>query len=242
MPGKSGALTGQSPVMPPPVREVAPRPAPDLPRASDQAAKPDFQPKFSTQLPGVIPPPPTPPGQSFTFNQTPDPMREAAPAPKPATPVTSRPPALDDILPPQSGDSAASVPPGGKRTPELALQEGHAALARRDYAAAERAAREVMANRASPRAYDAQFLLGEALVGQKQYAQAAIAFDDTYNRSHKGRYAQEALLGLAGSLTAISEKKAACDTLNRLRVEFPQVRADLKDSITKTNDRAGCGK
>jgi TolA-binding protein len=99
-----------------------------------------------------------------------------------------------------------------------------------------------MANRASPRAYDGQFLLAQSLSGQRQFAQAAIAFDDTYTKSKKGRHAQDALVGLAGSLTAINEKKAACDTLGRLRAEFPQVRADLQDSITKTNERAGCGR
>ena len=122
----------------------------------------------------------------------------------------------------------------------MALQEGHAALARRDYPGAERSAREVMSNRASPRAYDGQFLLAQSLSGQKQFAQAAIAFDDAYNRSHRGRHAQDALVGLAGSLTSINEKRAACDTLAKLRTEFPQVRADLMETITKTNDRAGC--
>jgi TolA-binding protein len=85
-------------------------------------------------------------------------------------------------------------------------------------------------------------LLAQALTGEKQFAQAAIAYDDTYNRSHKGRHAQDALLGLAGALTAINEKKAACDTLGRLRTEFPQVRADLQDTITRTNDHAGCAR
>ena len=99
-----------------------------------------------------------------------------------------------------------------------------------------------MTNRASPRAYDGQLLLAQALAGEKQYAQAAIAFDDTYNRSHKGHHAEDALVGLAGALTAINEKKAACDTLGRLRTEFPEVRADLKDAITKTSDRAGCAR
>ena len=50
------------------------------------------------------------------------------------------------------------------------MQEGNAALARRDYPAAEQAAREVLAgSRTSPRAYDAQFLLAQALMGQRQY-------------------------------------------------------------------------
>jgi TolA-binding protein len=143
-----------------------------------------------------------------------------------------------------AGPSAPPPPPhpvGPRvRTPEIALQEGNAALARRDYTVAEQAAREVLANRTSPRAYDAQVLLAQALSGQRQYPQAAIAYDDAYNRSRKGAYAQDALLGLANSLNAINEKKAACDTLNRLRTEFPQPRADLRDAIVATGQRAGC--
>jgi TolA-binding protein len=221
-------------------------------------------------LPLIIPPPPPAPPKSFTFNQIPEPMREApqppAPTPparidpippvvnrppepvRPPEPAPKPPPRVVETIPPAAPEPAPSevaitpLAPCEKRTPERALQEGHAALARRDYASAEKSAREVMGNRASPRAYDGQYLLAQSLAGQKQFAQAAIAFDDAYNRSHKGRYAQEALLGLAGALTAINEKRAACDTLGRLRVEFPQVRADLKDSITKTNERAGCGR
>jgi TolA-binding protein len=120
------------------------------------------------------------------------------------------------------------------------MQEGNAALARRDYATAEQAAREVLANRTSPRAYDAQLLLAQALAGQRQFPQAAIAYDDAYNRSRKGSHAQDALLGLANSLTAINEKKAACDTLARLRSEFPQPRADLRDNIAAAHQKAGC--
>jgi TolA-binding protein len=239
---RGGGSSSSGSAVPPPVREVAPRP----PQTADATPRPDFTPRLP--LPSVIPPPPQPP-QSFTFNQSPEPMRETPvpsrvdpvrPPPRPAdVALRPPPPPPEDIAPPPPEPVAAAIP-GGKRTPELALQEGHAALARRDYTGAERAAREVVSNRTSPRAYDGQFLLAQTLAGEKQYAQAAIAFDDTYNRSHKGRYAEEALVGLAGALTSINEKKAACDTLGRLRVEFPQVRADLRDTITKTNQRAGC--
>jgi TolA-binding protein len=262
LPGKSGSASppgypgGGSPVpAPPPVREVMPRPAPppqDSSRAADMTSRPDLAPQtvMPAPLPSVIPPPPPAPPRGFTFNQTPEPMREgpppqqridpARPVPRPTEVARPRPPA--DEAPPAPTDVSAAIPTDGKRTPEMALQEGHAALARRDYAAAERAAREVMANRTSPRAYDGQFLLAQALSGEKQYAQAAIAFDDAYNRSHKGRHAQDAMLGLAAALTAINEKKAACDTLGRMKTEFPQVRADLQEAITRTNERAGCGR
>lgn len=123
----------------------------------------------------------------------------------------------------------------------MVLQEGNAALARRDYSAAEQAAREILNNhRSSPRSYDAQYLLAQALAGARQYPQAAIAYDDAYNRSRKGSHAQDSLLGLANSLVAINEKRAACETLTKLRTEFSPPRADLRDSINSLNQRAGC--
>jgi TolA-binding protein len=127
-----------------------------------------------------------------------------------------------------------------RRTPEQTLQAGNAALARRDYAAAEAAARSVLSNyRTSPRAYDAQFLLAQALTGQRQYSQAAIAFDDAYNRNRKGTRAPAALIGLANALAAINEKRAACDTIAKLRAEFPQAHGELEQA-TAVEQRSGC--
>ena len=126
------------------------------------------------------------------------------------------------------------------RNPEIALQQGDAALDQRDYTVAEQDARAVLANRASARAYDAQYLLARALMGQHQYSQAAISFDDVYNRSKRGPHAQEALLGLADALLAINEKRAACDTVAKLRAEFPAARADVRDAARQTSQRAGC--
>jgi TolA-binding protein len=172
----------------------------------------------------------------------------AAPIPPQPPPATSPPPSSLSLLPPPSSLGGPTPPapeqppqPPVRRTPELALQEGNAALARRDYAAAEQAAREVMAgSRTSPRAYDAQFLLAEALMGQRQYSQAAIAYDDTYNRSRRGAHAPDALLGLANALLAINEKRAACDTLTRLRAEYPSTRPDIRDAAAAATQRAGC--
>jgi TolA-binding protein len=155
-----------------------------------------------------------------------------------------RPPSTS-VAPPSAGPSNPPPPAAPsapvRRTPEMSIQEGNAALARHDYVAAEQAAREVLTNaRTSPRAYDAQYILAQALAGQKQFAQSAIAFDDTYNRNRKGAHAQEALVGLAGTLTTLNEKKAACDTLVRLNSEFPQVRPELREAVTTTRQRAGC--
>lgn len=155
----------------------------------------------------------------------------------PSAPATG--PAALPLMPPPA---TPAQPPGPvKRTPELAMQEGNAALARRDYPAAEQAAREVLSNyRTSPRAYDAQFLLAQSLAGQRQFSQAAIAYDDTYNRARKGAHAADALVGLASALAAINEKKAACDTIGKLHAEYPNPRPDLREAAATTAQRAGC--
>jgi TolA-binding protein len=117
------------------------------------------------------------------------------------------------------------------------------ALARRDYTTAEASAREVLNNnRTSPRAYDAQYLLAESLQGKRDYSQAAIAYDDAFRTSPKGVHSQDSLLGLADSLTSINEKRAACDTLNQFRAQFPAPRPDLAPEVASARQRAGCGK
>ena len=153
-----------------------------------------------------------------------------APAAVPATPAKPA-AAVQTGTPP-----AASM----RRTPELALQEGNAALARRDYAAAEAAAKEVISFPKSPRAYDGQFLLAQAQAGRRDFGAAAVSYDDTYNRSRTGGHAQDALLGLANSLVALNEKRAACATLDKLRAEFATPRADLRDTVAAARTKAGC--
>lgn len=152
-------------------------------------------------------------------------------------PPTSPPPRPQANIPPVNNPPAQATV---RRTPELAMQEGNAALARRDYNAAEAAATEVLAFPKSPRAYDAQFLLAQAQAGKRDFGRSAVAYDDTYNKNRAGAHAQDALVGLANSLTALNEKKAACATLDKMRAEFPSPRADLRDNIAGARTRAGC--
>ncbi len=157
------------------------------------------------------------------------------PAPGPAAapvPVPAAPP------PPVPPPAAPAVPP--RRTPELALQEGNAALARRDYAAAEAAAREVLAGPRGPRSNDASYLLAQSLAGRRDWAKAAVSYDDSYEHARTGPRAQDSLLGLAVALTNLNEKKAACQTLDKLRIEFPIARPELRDSIAYARQHAGC--
>ncbi len=150
---------------------------------------------------------------------------------------------------PATSGSASPTPPAApaappapvRRTPQLALQEGNAALARRDYTTAEAAAREVLAaSKTGPGSYDAQFLLAQASFGSRNYAQAAVAYNDAYDRSKQGSRAQDSLLGLATSLNALGEKRSACAALDSLRSQFPTPRADLAPRVTQARSQAGC--
>lgn len=127
-----------------------------------------------------------------------------------------------------------------RRPPELAMQEGNAALARRDYAMAETAAREVLAGGRSPRSADAQFLLAQSLSGKHDWQGAAIAYDDAYNRSRTGGRAPEALLGVANSMLALNDRAAACASIDKLRAEFPSPRAEVREGAAAIRGRAGC--
>jgi TolA-binding protein len=164
-----------------------------------------------------------------------------SPPPAPLGGVQPPPPAPQLAPPPVPPGTPPALPPAAvRRTPEMALQEGNAALARRDYAGAEKAAREVLAAGRGPRSTDAQFLLAQSLVGRHDFQGAAVAFDDAYNRNRIGVHAQDSLLGLATSLIAIKENKAACAALDQLRAEFPRPREELRVPIASARQRADC--
>lgn len=158
-----------------------------------------------------------------------------------AAPVPVAPPRTSSLGVSDNGASASNGATQGTvlRTPELAMQEGNAALARRDYAGAAAAAREVL-GRKGPRQTDGQFLLAQAEMGQRNYQQAAPDFYDAYNRARTGPHAPDALLGVANALIGVGDKTSACEALTKLRSEFPQPRQDIRDGEQAGRARAGC--
>jgi TolA-binding protein len=146
-----------------------------------------------------------------------------APAGRPATP----PPA------------APAVP---RRTAEMVLKEGNAALARRDFTSAANAAREVLGNARGPRLTDAQFLLARAEGGLGQYKESAADFYKAYQRAPKSPTGQVALLGVANSLIAMNDAHDACQALAKLTTEYPGASAGVKAGVASARKRAGCGR
>lgn len=144
-----------------------------------------------------------------------------------ATPAT-RPPAV------------AATPAAAPRTPQRALAEGQAALTRRDWTAAETAAREVIGARDTARAGDAQILLGAALAGKRDFTDAAVAYDDAFRRSPQGSRAPEAMLGVANALIGLNNNRDACNQLKDLRTRFPALRGAVAEQAADARRRAQC--
>jgi TolA-binding protein len=136
---------------------------------------------------------------------------------------------------------APAAPAAAPASPKAALKAAQAAIVKNDYASAESNARAVLAAaKSSPEGYQAQYILAQSLFGEGKPQDAAIAFDDAYNRDRSGAYAPGSLLGLANSLTAIHQEAAACDTLSSLNSQFPTPPAGMKSKIDAASKRAHC--
>ena len=156
-----------------------------------------------------------------------------APTPNGASGAAAGPAPL--IVPPPPAAPPASA------SPKATLRNGELALSKHDYTGAESAARAVLATaKSTPEGYQAQYLLAQSLAGQGRPQDAAIAYDDAYNRDRAGNEAPGSLLGLASSLTAIHQPAAACDTLASLNSQFPTPPAGMATRIAAASRRAHC--
>ncbi|MBS7792428.1 hypothetical protein KTR66_20715 [Roseococcus sp. SDR] len=139
-----------------------------------------------------------------------------------------------------AGPPTTSTGGAAPRTPERALADGQAALGRRDFAAAEAAAREALAGRSGAATVAGQMLLGDALLGKRDFGNAAIAFNEAYTRARTGPRAPEALIGLAGAFQGLGNRREACDTLNDLRSQFPNLSGPMAERANAARQRGQC--
>ncbi|MFO0466137.1 MAG: hypothetical protein ACK5ZB_02425 [bacterium] len=145
--------------------------------------------------------------------------------------------------PPQPGPAAqapAPAPSSAPRTAEKAITDGQAALARREFAVAEAAAREAIRARPGARAQDASLLLGDALMGKRDFQNAALAYDEAYSRNRQGARAPEAMIGLANAFQGFGAKREACETLDKLRSNVPTLSGPQAQRAADSRRRAQC--
>ena len=145
----------------------------------------------------------------------------------------------------KAAPKVASVPVKAKsistHEQEEALQAGRNALKNQRYKEAD-----IYAHKALKMAQgtwskiEAQFLLAQALAGQKAYKNAALTYYDVYSRNPESSRAPEALLGVSASMLALGNKPAACEALQRLAKEFPKASSRVRASEKIFRERAAC--
>jgi TolA-binding protein len=163
----------------------------------------------------------------------------APPAANPTPPAAYVAPPAQHASPPQETHAAATPP--AHATPKTQLHDAEQAYYKHNYTDAEAGARNILSSHASSaEAYKAQYLLAEALAGEGRAQDAAIAYDDAYNRNRTGSVAPQSLLGLANALADINQKEAACDTLSSLNSQFPKPPDGLGSRITVVSHKAHC--
>ena len=146
--------------------------------------------------------------------------------------------------PPQPGPAAqaqpAPAPSSAPRTVDKAIADGRTALAQRDFPTAEAAAREAIRARPGARAQDASLLLGDALMGKRDFQNAALAYDEAYSRNRQGARAPEAMIGLANAFQGFGARREACETLDNLRSNFPNLAGPQAQRAADSRRRAQC--
>ncbi len=91
-----------------------------------------------------------------------------------------------------------------------------------------------------PRAADARYWLGESLLGQKKYRDAAETFLAANKEFPSSKKAPEMLLKLGVSLAGLDQHDVACATFSEIGKRYPNISAPLKDRVKQEQALAAC--
>ncbi|RUM95678.1 tol-pal system protein YbgF [Pseudaminobacter arsenicus] len=110
-----------------------------------------------------------------------------------------------------------------------------------DYGTAEAGFRDHIARfPKDAKAADSHFWLGEALLGQQKYRDAAEVFLAANKDYPKSKKAPEMLLKLGVSLVGLNQRDVACATFNEVGKRYPNVSGALKERVKQEKALAAC--
>jgi tol-pal system protein YbgF len=140
---------------------------------------------------------------------------------------------------PQGGEAVAALPPSDN--PEELYRNAYQFILSGDYATAESGFRDHIGRFPEDgRAADAHFWLGEALLGQKKYRDAAETFLAASKNYPKAKKAPDMLLKLGVSLVALNQREVACATFGEISRRYPGTSAALKERVKQEQASASC--
>ena len=141
-----------------------------------------------------------------------------------------------ESLPPAAGgDQFAAVEPGaGGGSPKQVYETAYGHLLQQDYGAAQAGFRDFL------KAPNALYWLGESHYVQRNYSDAAEAFDLVVSSFGSSSKAPDAQLKRGMSLAQLGKRQDACTVLRGVASKFPSAPAQLKAKADSERQRIGC--
>ena len=125
--------------------------------------------------------------------------------------------------------------------PEELYRNSYEFILSGDYGTAEEGFRDHISRFPSDtKAADAHFWLGEALLGQKKYRDAAETFLSANKEYPSSKKAPDMLLKLGVSLVGLDQKDVACATFSEIGKRYPDISGALKERVKQEQALAAC--
>ena len=157
----------------------------------------------------------------------------------------SGPPVVRQAIPNQpaaekpAGTQMAALP--ATDDPEELYRNSYEFILSGDYGTAEEGFRNHISRFPSdPKAADAHFWLGEALLGQKKYRDAAETFLSANKEYPSSKKAPDMLLKLGVSLAGLDQRDVACATFSEIGKRYPDISGALKERVKQEQALAAC--
>lgn len=148
-------------------------------------------------------------------------------------------PVESNTAPASQGTIVAALPE--TNSPDELYRNSYQFILSGDYGTAETGFRQHIERFPNdPKTADSHFWLGEALLGQQKYRDAAETFLAANKAYPKSKKAPEMLLKLGISLVGLKQRDVACATFNEIGKRYPDITTALKDRVKQEQARSAC--
>jgi tol-pal system protein YbgF len=136
-------------------------------------------------------------------------------------------------------DKVAAIPPADN--PAELYKTAYEHILSGEYPSAEAAFRAHIKDfPADPQTADARYWLGESLIGQERYRDAAEVLLKAQKEFPKSKKAPDMLLKLGVSLSALDNKDVACATFAQVSKKYPRAAPAVMERLAAEQAKAGC--
>ena len=140
---------------------------------------------------------------------------------------------------PDANTVVAALPSTGD--PQELYRNSYEFILSGDYGTAEAGFREYLQRfPGDAQTADANYWLGESLLGQQRYRDAAEVFVAANRDYPNARKSPDMLLKLGVSMAALNQRDVACATFSKIPQRYPKISPSLKERVKQEQALAGC--